>query len=306
MKLVRSILFCLLIAGTAREAAAQSAGGTDTVLTKRGASTLITSGSPITTFQIGDGKNTDYDYRIVDGNMAVVRPISASPKPTNLIVREGDNIHYMILAYRENVDLAKLKYALSKKPNGGAAVAMNNTKGNGSDPVAPSRPGSGDTDPKNPQLVLPKEDDGPLISVDTVTVSDIAEDFRKDSRVNHQYEVKVEGISLGYSKAMTLSDLNYFCVHIKNKSKEPYEIVKATLIHKEKKDTSVLHTMPLLYQKGVGTIDARGEAQEVFVVPSRTFKKEDEIIIVLQSVENRPQVVLYVPASTLPKYMLTK
>lgn len=298
MKAVRSILFCLLI-GTAPTAMAQ-VGRTDTVLTKRGASTLITSGSPITTFQIGDGKNTDYDYRIVDGNMAVVRAVTASPKPTNLIVREGDNIHYMILTYRENADLAKLKYVLSKKPAGGKETAMAGTP----------EPRHGDKDSGNknqPTLKLPEEDESaPLISVDTVTVSDLAEDFKRDSKVNHNYEVKIDGVSLGYAKAMTLSSLNYFCFHIRNKNNDPYEFVKATLIHKEKKDTAVLHTMPLLYKKGPATIEAHGDAQEVFVVPSRTFKKEDEIIIVLEPAENKPQLVLYVPASTLPKYMLTK
>ncbi|MBC9930202.1 hypothetical protein [Chitinophaga qingshengii] len=274
---------------------AQQVGRTDTVLTKRGASTLITSGSPITTFQIGDGKNADYDYRIVDGNMAVVRAVSAAPKPTNLIVREGDNIHYMILTFRENADLAKLRYVLSKKP---AAIAG----------VPENRHGDKDSGNK-PQNTfrLPEEDDSaPLVGVDTVTVSDLAESFKKDSKVNHNYEVKVDGVSLGYAKAMTLSSLNYFCFHIRNKNKDPYEFVKATLIHKEKKDTAVLHTMPLLYKKGPATIDAHGEAQEVFVVPSRVFKKDDEIIIVLEPTENKPQLVLYVPASTLPKYMLTK
>lgn len=294
MKSVRSILFCLLI-GTAPTVMAQQVGRTDTVLTKRGASTLITSGSPITTFQIGDGKNADYDYRIVDGNMAVVRAVSAAPKPTNLIVREGDNIHYLILTFRENADLAKLRYTLSKKP---AALASGPENRHGDKDSG--------TKPQN-TLKLPEDDNSaPLISVDTVTVSDLAEDFRKDSKVNHNYEVKVEGVSLGYAKAMTLSSLNYFCFHIRNKSKDPYEFVKATLIHKEKKDTAVLHTMPLLYKKGPATIDAHGEAQEVFVVPSRTFKKDDEIIIVLEPTENKPQLVLYVPASTLPKYMLTK
>ncbi|SKA40975.1 hypothetical protein SAMN04488128_105310 [Chitinophaga eiseniae] len=299
MKSVRSILFCLLI-GTAPTVMAQQVGRTDTVLTKRGASTLITSGSAITTFQIGDGKNTDYDYRIVDGNMAVVRPVTASPRPTNLIVREGDNIHYMILAYRENADLSKLKYVLSKKPAGGKEPVMAGTP----------EPRHGDKDSGSKTTTtfkLPEEDESaPLISVDTVTVSDLAEDFKKDSKVNRNHEVKVEGVSLGYAKAMTLSSLNYFCFHIRNKSKETYEFVKATLIHKEKKDTAELHTMPLLYKKGPTTIEARSEAEEVFVVPSRTFRKDDEIIIVLEPAENKPQLVLYVPASTLPKYMLTK
>ncbi len=296
MKSVRSILFCLLIAGTAPATMAQSVGKVDTVLTKKGASTLITSGSAITTFQIGDGNNPDYDYRIVDGNMAVIRPKTASPRPTNLIIREGENIHYLILAYRENVDLSKLKYMLSKKPKETAVAAGPEL-----------RRGDKDSGKQSTGLKLPEEDgSAPLISVDTVTVSVIAEDFRRDSKVNHQYEVKVEGVSIGYAKAMTLSDLNYFCFHIKNKNKEPYEYVKATLLHKEKKDSSMLHTMPLLYKKGPGTIDAHGEVQEVFVVPSRTFKKDDEIIIVLEPVENKPQLVLYVPASTLPKYMLTK
>ncbi|WP_160716575.1 hypothetical protein [Chitinophaga solisilvae] len=299
MKRLCSFLVCLLIAGTARNAAAQGPR-TDTVLTTKGAVTLITCGSPISTFQIGDGKNADYDYRIVDGSMVFVRPIVANPRPTNLIVREGDNIHYMILAFRDKADLAKLKYALSKKSRD--AVASN---AGGGGTLTPTRPGSGDSGGRQ-LLELPAEDEGTLISIDTVTVSKIADDFGRDRKVNHQHEVKVDGINLGYAQAMTLNNMHYFCFRVRNKNKEPYEIVKATLLHKEKKDSSVLHSMPLLYKKGPAVIAGKEDATEVFVVPSKQFRKDDEVLLVLQSGEDKPQVVLYVPVSALPKYMVTK
>ncbi|PSL46629.1 hypothetical protein CLV51_103610 [Chitinophaga niastensis] len=290
-----SLLVCLLTTGSVMRASAQR--GTDTILTTKGAVTLITSGSPISTFQIGDGKNTEYDYRIVDGNMVFLRPTVAAPRPTNLIVREGESIHYMIIAYQDKADLTRLKYALSgKNGTSGVAVVAHD------DSQAP-RAGSGQRDlisisnlPESPNL----------LNIDTVTVSKIAEDFGSDRKVNHQHEEKIDGVSVGYAQAMTLSGMNYFCYRIKNKSKEPFKIVKASLLHKERKDTASLYSMPILYKKGPTTIAAHEEASEVFVVPSKQFKKEDEVIIVLQTTEGKQPLVLYLPASVLPKYMVTK
>lgn len=292
-----SLLLCLLITGTRLSVNAQA--GTDSILTTKGAVTLITSGAPISTFQIGDGKNTDYDYRIVDGNMVFLRPITAAPRPTNLIVREGENIHYMIIAYHDKADLSRLKYTLSGKPKTTGAFTTPEAT-----PQAP-RPGRGERGGDDQLSDLPEES-GNLISVDTVTVSKIADDFGKDHKVNHQHEVKVDGISIGYAQAMTLNNMNYFSFRIRNKGKEPFEIVKASLIHKEKKDTALLHTMPILYKKGPATVAPKEEASEVYVVPSRQFGKEDEVIIVLQTTEGKQQLVLYVPVTALPKYMIAK
>ncbi|SEW35748.1 hypothetical protein [Chitinophaga arvensicola] len=291
-----SVLLCLLITGALSTVNAQT--GTDSILTTKGAVTLITSSAPISTFQIGDGKNTDYDYRIVDGNMVFLRPLTANPHPTNLIVREGENIHYMIIAFRDKVDLARLKYTLSGKSKTTGAFTTPEAA-----PQAP-RPGNGERDPL--AVSDAPEESGHLISVDTVTVGKIAADFGKDHKVNRQYEVKLEGVSVGYAQAMTLNNMNYFCFRIRNKGKEPYEIVKASLLHKEKKDTALLHSMPILYKKGPETIAPKEEASEVFVVPSKQFGKEDEVIIVLQTTEGKQQLVLYVPVTVLPKYMLAK
>ncbi|TWF38892.1 hypothetical protein FHW36_106115 [Chitinophaga polysaccharea] len=292
-----SLLLCLLITGTGFTVMAQA--GTDSILTTKGAVTLITSGAPISTFQIGDGKNTDYDYRIVDGNMVFLRPVTATPRPTNLIVREGENIHYMIIAFRDKVDLARLKYTLSGKVRTTGAITTPE--------AAPQEPRAGRGERLSDDLAnLPEESGVSLISVDTVTVGKIADDFGHDHKVNHQYEVKVDGVSVGYAQAMTLNKLNYFSFRIRNKGKEPFEIVKASLLHKEKKDTSLLHTMPILYRKGPSVIAPKEEASEVYVVPSKQFRKEDEVIVVLQTTEGKQQLVLYIPVTVLPKYMLAK
>jgi hypothetical protein len=299
-----SLIICLLMTGKA--ASAQSTGGIDTILTTRGAVTLITSGSPISTFQIGDGKNPDYDYRIVDGNMVFVRPIAALPKPTNLIVREGENIHYMILAYREKAELGKLKYALSRKPKTTGTALAGNTTSKPEQSPDPQETPRRNGDREGISLSNLPAEEGSLIAVDTVTVGKIAADFGKDRRVNHQYEVKVDGISLGYAQAMTLNNMNYFCYRIRNKNDEPFEIIKATLLHKEKKDTVALHNMPMLYTNGPATIAPHSEASEVFVVPSKQFRKNDEVIMVLQTTAGKQQIVLYLPVTTLPRYMVSK
>ena len=293
-----SMLLCLLMTGAVLPINAQT--GTDSILTTKGAVTLITSAAPISTFQIGDGKNTDYDYRIVDGNMVFLRPVTATPKPTNLIVREGENIHYMIIAFSDHADLARLKYTLSGKVKTTGAVTTPEA-----DPQPP-RPGNGERNNGNILAGIPEEEGRYLVSIDTVTVGKIAADFGKDHKVNHQYEVKVEGVSVGYAQAMTLNNMNYFSFRVRNRSKAPFEILKASLLHKEKKDTTLLHTMPILYKKGPVRVAPREEANEVFVVPSKQFNKGDEIIIVLQTTASKQQLVLYLPVTELPKYMLAK
>lgn len=267
-------IFCLL---SWIEAPGQSR--TDSIITTKGAVTLITCGSAISTFQIGDGKNSDYDYRIVDGNVVFIRPIVSNPRTTNLVIREGNNIHYMILAFREKVDLSRLKYVLS----------VNNSIN------------------KTPEKQEEEQTDDVVSSdIDTVTVGRIADDFIKQRKVSHLYETTADGITLSYSQAMSLDNRVYLCFRIKNRTGDPYNIGKVTLMHKTHKDSTVLESMPILYKKGGTTIGGRDEQSVVYVTDAKVFKKNDEIITVIYNNFNKNQVVLYTPASALPKYMITK
>lgn len=267
-------IFCLLSWATA-----SGQSRTDSIITTKGAVTLITCGSSISTFQIGDGKNSDYDYRIVDGNVVFIRPVVKNPKTTNLVVREGNNIHYMILAFRENVDLTRLKYTLS------AGNSMQN----------------------NVQKQEEEQTDDVVSSdIDTVTIGRIADDFIKQKKVSHQYETTADGITLSYSQAMVLDNRMYLCFRIKNRTAAVYNPGKLTLMHKTRKDSIVLEPMPVLYKKAAATISARDEQNVVYVTDAKVFKKNDEIITVLYNNISKNQVVLYTPASALPKYMITK
>jgi hypothetical protein len=288
------LLAVCLVVLSCSYAAAQS--GTDSILTTKGAVTLITCGSAINTFQIGDGKNADYDYRIVDGNVVFIRPIVANPRPTNLVVREGDNIHYLILAFKDKADLAHLKYTLSTGPKG--AVPPNNIPSTGNAGGAPILPNQ-----KTPVL----EDPAPAAAdVDTVTVSKIADDFIKQKHNSHQYETTSQGVTLNFSQAMVLNNLVYYSFRVKNRASKPFEIGKITLIHQQHRDTTSLHTMPVVYRKGGSVIPSRDEESLVYVAPAREFKKDDEIILVMYDKSENNQVVLYTPVSALPKYMITK
>jgi hypothetical protein len=251
---------------------------TDSIITTKGAVTLITCGSAISTFQIGDGKNSDYDYRIVDGTIVFIRPIVANPRTTNLIIREGENIHYMILAFRDRVDLSRLKYTLSPA-------------GKKEQPAAET---------------VTEEEPAVTSDIDTVTVSRIASDFMKQKRVSHQYETTADGITLSFSQVMTLDSLVYLCFHIKNRTNDPYLIGKTTLMHKTVKDSAVLSPMPVLYKKAVSTLPGRDEQQLVYVTSAKAFKKNDEVIMVIYNGLNKDQVVLYTPVSAFPKYMISK
>jgi hypothetical protein len=258
---------------------------TDSIITTKGAVTLITCGSAISTFQIGDGKNSDYDYRIVDGTIVFIRPIVANPRTTNLIIREGENIHYMILAFRDKVDLSRLKYTLS--------------------------PGKGGTTKNTEQQQEPTstgEEEEPTVTanIDTVTVGRIAGDFMKQKRVSHQYETTADGITLSFSQVMTLDSLVYLCFRIKNRTNDPYIIGKTTLMHKTVRDSAVLNPMPVLYKKGVAILAGRDEQQLVYVTAAKPFKKNDEVIMVIYNGLNKDQVVLYTPVSAFPKYMISK
>ena len=256
---------------------------TDSIITTKGAVTLITCGSAISTFQIGDGKNSDYDYRIVDGNVVFIRPIVNKPRTTNLVVREGNNIHYMILAFSEKADLSRLKYTLS---------ASNSIK---------------KTEEKQEKAQEEEQTDDVVSSdIDTVTVGRIADDFARQKKVSHMYETTADGITLSYSQAMSLDNRVYLCFRIKNRTGDAYNIGKVTLMHKTHKDSTVLESMPVLYKKAPATIGARDEQSVVYVTDGKIFKKNDEIITVIYNNFNKNQVVLYTPASALPKYMITK
>ena len=258
---------------------ASGQSGTDSILTTKGAVTLITCGSAISTFQIGDGKNSDYDYRIVDGNVVFIRPIVNKPRTTNLVIREGNNIHYMILAFNEKVDLSRLKYTLS------AGNSIRKTE---------DKPAEEQTE------------DVVSSDIDTVTVGRIADDFVRQKKVSHLYETTADGITLSYSQAMSLDNRVYLCFRIKNRKGDPYNIGRVTLMHKTHRDSTVLEPMPVLYKKAPATINGRDEQNVVYVTDGKVFKKNDEIITVIYNNFNRNQVVLYIPASALPKYMITK
>ncbi|SFW63052.1 hypothetical protein [Chitinophaga sancti] len=265
----------------------------DSIITTKGAVTLITCGSSISTFQIGDGKNSDYDYRIVDGNVVFIRPVVANPRPTNLVIREGDNIFYMILAYREKVGLSKLKYNLS----GGASASRTstgaqNTTGGTSSTANTSDPAA--------------DDNTPVPDVDTVTVGNIAADFIKQRKVQRQYETTSESITVTFSQAMSLNNLMYLCFRIKNQSGTPYQVGKITIMHKVYTDTATLHHLPVAYKKGPSFFGGRDEKNVVFVTPAPVLKKADELIFIMYNAATKSQIVLYVPMTGLPKYMVTK
>jgi len=290
MKYVLTGVFCFLLSWC--NALGQSQ--TDSIITTKGAVTLITCGSAITTFQIGDGKNSDYDYRIVDGNVVFIRPTVANPKATNLVIREGNNIHYLILAFRDKAELSRLKYNLSA--GGSAKTGANNTS-TGEHPTAAP-----------PEDNATENDDAAVAAsgIDTVTVGNIAEDFRKQRKGGHQYETTADGITVSFSQAMNLNNLVYYSYHIRNRSGNAYVIRKITLMHKTKADTAALFTMPVLYRKGSSSIAGRADENIVFVTAARDFKKEDEIILVMYNKASENQVVLYTPVSALPKYMISK
>ncbi|WP_188316008.1 hypothetical protein [Chitinophaga agrisoli] len=283
----------LLLAGS-RQASAQTKSSIDTIFTTRGATTFITCGAPVSTFQIGDGKNTDYDYRIVDGNLVFIRPTVPAPRTTNLIVREGSNVHYMILTFHDKVDLAQLRYTLSGKAG---------AEKNEATPEAAIVKGS---DGEQIPVVTEEEPAAATVEIDTVSVSKIADDFGKQQKGSRQYETKLGGITLSFSNAMTLNNLVYFCYELKNKSQQPYNLVKATLMYKDNKAAERLYTMPVLYKKAPATINRKEEQQLVFVVPSRVFKRNDQVIVVLQNNADQKQLVLYTPVNAMPKYMTTQ
>lgn len=289
MKYVSAGVFCFLLSWC--NALGQSQ--TDSIITTKGAVTLITCGSAISTFQIGDGKNADYDYRIVDGNVVFIRPTVANPKPTNLVIREGQNIHYLILAFREKAELTRLKYNLSG----------NSTKAGAGTTSAGSNTTSAQQEENS------TEDEGAAIAasgIDTVTVGNIAEDFRKKRRGSHQYETTADGVTLSFSQAMSLNNLVYYSFHIRNRSGNAFVISKVTLMHKTKADTAGLFTMPVLYRKGPAVIAGKADESVVYVASARDFKKNDEIILMMYNKTTENQVVLYTPVSALPKYMISK
>lgn len=263
----------------------------DSIITTKGAVTLITCGSSISTFQIGDGKNSDYDYRIVDGNVVFIRPVVANPRPTNLVIREGDNIFYMILAYSDKVELSKLKYNLS----GGAAATRKPTGGTVS--TGGSSTGTGEKT---------ADDNTPLPDIDTVTVSNIAADFMKQRKLQRQYETTSENITVTFSQAMSLNNLMYLSFRIKNQSGTPYQIEKVTIMHKVHTDTATLHHLPVAYRKGPSFFGGRDEENVVFVTPAPVLKKADELIFIMYNAATKNQIVLYIPTTAIPKYMLTK
>lgn len=268
----------------------------DSIITTKGAVTLITCGSSISTFQIGDGKNSDYDYRIVDGNVVFIRPVVANPKPTNLVIREGDNIFYMILAYRDKVELSKLKYNLS----GGAAA--NRTPTGGTTSTGGSSTGGNTAATAEPAA----DDNTPLPDIDTVTVSNIAADFMKQRKLQRQYETTSEGVTVTFSQAMSLNNLMYLSFRIRNQSGTPYQVGKITIMHKLHTDTTTLHHLPVAYKKGPSFFGGRDEENVVFVTPAPVLKKSDELIFIMYNAATKNQIVLYIPTTAVPKYMLTK
>jgi len=286
----------ILLAFGSRPAVAQTRSPIDTILTTKGAATLISCGAPVSTFQIGDGKNADYDYRIVDGNLVFIRPVSTMPRTTNLIVREGSNIHYLILAYREKADLTRLRYTLSGKA--GAAE--------GAEATAEAAVVKG-SDGEQIAVVTDEEAAAGHEAIDTVTVGRIAADFAAQQKGGHQYETKINGVSLGFSNAMLLNELAYFCYRVRNRSKQPYNLLKVTMMYKDSREKDRLYTMPVLYKKAPPAIPARDDQQLVFVVPARTFRRNDEVIIVLQhNTGKQQQLVLYTPVNALPEYMISQ
>lgn len=274
---------------------AQGRQSSDTIFTTKGATTLITCGAQISTFQIGDGKSTDYDYRIVDGNMVFIRAVGANPRATNLIVREGDQVHYLILFYKEKADLAMLNYTLSKD-KGFAKNGGSGGRNSGSSGTAAGSVNKADDD----------VGEAPVVNIapeDTLAVSRITDDLVKDRKFSQQYEVRVDGVILNFSHAMTLSEYSYFRYRLRNRSKDAFEIGNVSLMRKENGDSAKLQSLPIVYKRNLDVVGGKDEVSVVVVVPKQVFSRNDELIMVIQKRNSQGQLVLYTAVSTFPKYM---
>lgn len=256
----------------------------DSIFTVKGAVTVINCQSPISTFQLGDGKNADYDYRILDNSLILIRSQTANPKPTNLIVKEGGHVHYLILSNKDNHNLNNLRYTLS------ARTELNNSKSISSFFYSS----------------VEKEDILGLDSIlsrqvaanvtDTNIIARIATRFLEKMRQRSKYRVNHNNLKIGFVKAMTLNGNDYFCFRIKTSRRFSIDVQNINLVRKEIGYQQGLYSIPITYKKRT---NSRTIVNLLVVSASCNYYSRDKIILLLKDVDREQRLAFYFPAKVL-------
>lgn len=261
----------------------------DSIFTAKGTVTIITSAQPVITFQLGDGKNADYDYRIIDGNIILIRAINSNPKPTNIVIREGKALHYFVLSYKEHPGIEGLKYSISDeqeihpvaRPDLFLAKTIKRT----------------DLVPINNLLSRLPENEQPS-NVDTSTVQKIAEDFGKYHKASRKYKVTEDGVQVRFVTTLTLNGFTYFSLRIFNRQSATLEIDRPILLHKPQEHPAFMKSLPVIFQRAA-RIAPGMQSDLVFVVSSWQRMKKEQLIFLLKAKNTGWKTAIYLPVKAL-------
>jgi hypothetical protein len=261
----------------------------DSIFAAKGTVTIITSAQPVLTFQLGDGKNPDYDYRIIDGNIILIRAVNSNPKPTNVVIRAGKALHYFVLAYREHPAIGGLKYSITDEQEILPATRP--------DLFLAKTIKRSDLIPINNLLSRLAENEPPA-NVDTSMVQKIAEDFGKYHKSSRKYKATEDGIQVRFVTTLTLNGFTYFNFRIFNRQSAYLEIDRPILLHKPKEHPAFMKLLPVIFQRSARVAPGM-QSDLVLVVSSWQRIKKEQLIFLLKSKNTEWKAALYLPVKTL-------
>ncbi|RFS25023.1 hypothetical protein DVR12_07505 [Chitinophaga silvatica] len=261
----------------------------DSIFTAKGAVTVLNCNNPISTVQLGDGKNQDYDYRILENNIILIRSQGTNPKPTNLVIKAGDLVHYLILSQKESSGLNNLKYTLPAKIEQNRNVAKSS--------FLYSSVRKEDILRLDSILsLLPAQEN----VTDTNTISKIATNFGLNLRHRARHRTNYRKLKIGYVKAMTLNGYDYLCLRVKSKD-AAIDVQNINLVRKETGYQHGLYNVPIFYHR---TIKGKRTAIELVVVTSsHKYHKKDKLIVLLRDIRRTLILGFYLSTKVLPGSM---
>ncbi|MBV8253232.1 MAG: DUF4138 domain-containing protein [Chitinophaga sp.] len=259
---------------------------TDTIVVTKGAVTALTFPSKVVTVQLGNTQEQECQYTLA-GHLVLLKAQRPFPSVTNMVVITQRQVYYLLVVYREPVDMALLNVDFSKGKS--KAVALTNEQ-----------------EILRKQLSTCNEAVDTMVilnTIDTVIAARIAADYRLQHKKGSIGRMHKAAITFKLEDVMKLNKLLYLRWYWSNRAGLPVEIVRMSVCMKSAATTALMPLRTCL-KLPPQTLPAKSGLRQVLVISAPIIDKADELFAVVQLRNIPDPLVLRIKAGALPKYIL--
>ncbi len=260
-------------------------GVTDTIIVTKGAVTVLTFPSRVITVQSGKPQEQEFEFTLA-GRLVLLKALRSFPSLTNMVVITQRQVYYLVVGYREIVDMAVLNIDLSKRQH--------------------HAEGSTNQELLRRQLSTCNEAADTMVilnPIDTIIASRIAADYRLQHKGRSLCKMRKSAITFRLEDVMKLNSLLYLRWYWGNSAGLPVEIVRVSVCMKSAA-TNVLMPLRSCLRQPSQMLPGKNSIRQVLVTTAPVIGKRDVLYAVVQLRNIADPLVLKINAAVLPRNIL--